>query len=363
MEKIEKLQLFLKEKEIDFAFITNPHHVYYFSGFQSDPHERVIAVIIFSQFPPFIFCPQMEVADVKATGWPYDVIGYLDTDNPWDMVTNKIQSRLGTITGVGIEKSHLTVERYEALKSRIPQVIFHGLDDEINNMRVIKDEIERKKLKKAAELADYAIEVGIKEIAVGKTELEIVQKIENKIKELGCKMSFETTVLSGPKSASPHGKTGNRKIQDGDFVLLDLGVIYEGYCSDITRTVAIGEISDEKRKIYEVVKRSNEESIKAIKPGITCRDLDQISRKVIQDAGYGRHYTHRLGHGLGISVHEFPSISGNNELELLPGMVFTVEPGIYKEEIGGVRIEDDVVVTENSAEVLTKYPKELIIIK
>lgn len=176
-------------------------------------------------------------------------------------------------------------------------------------------------------------------------------------------MSFETTVLSGPKTASPHGIPGNRAIQKGDFVLFDLGVVYEGYCSDITRTVAFGEITEEQRNIYETVKASNEQSIKAVKPGVRCMDLDQISREIISRAGYGEFYTHRLGHGLGISIHEFPSVNGANELKLKPGMVFTIEPGIYKPNIAGVRIEDDVVVTEDGVEVLTKYPKELIIIR
>lgn len=363
MSKLSKLQSFLKDHQIDVAFVTNPDNVFYFSGFKSDPHERLLGIIFFSNQNPFIICPKMEVPDAKASGWSFDVIGHEDTDHPWNILANAIKSRISTVSTIAIEKTHLTVDRYEALQDSFPHSNFVQLDEKINEFRVIKEKSEIEKMRKAAALADYAIEVGVKEIAEGKTELEIVQKIEAAIKEKGYSMSFETTVLSGPKAASPHGTPGDRKIQKGDFVLFDLGVIYEGYCSDITRTVAFGEISEEQRLIYETVKKSNEESIHAVKPGVRCMDLDKISRDIIEQAGYGKYYTHRLGHGLGISVHEFPSVTGTNEMELKPGMVFTIEPGIYKPDVAGVRIEDDVVVTEDGVEVLTKYPKELIILQ
>lgn len=363
MNKLSKMQFFLKEQQIDVAFVTNPDNIFYFSGFQSDPHERLLGIVFFNNQDPFIICPKMEVPDVLAAGWSFDAIGHADTDNPWEILAREIISRTDSVSSIAIEKSHLTVERYEALQTAFPQGTFAQLDDKINEFRVIKDKEELEKMRKAAKLADFAIEVGVKEIAEGKTEIEIVQKIEAAIKEKGYSMSFDTTVLSGPKAASPHGSPGTRKIQKGDFVLFDLGVIYEGYCSDITRTVAFGEINDEQRKIYETVKKSNEESINAVKPGVRCMDLDKISRDVIDEAGYGEYYTHRLGHGLGISVHEFPSVTGTNELELKPGMVFTIEPGIYKSAVAGVRIEDDVVVTEDGVEVLTKYPKDLIVIQ
>lgn len=363
MTKLLKIQSFLQEQQIDIAFVTNPDNVFYFSGFSSDPHERLLGIVFFNNQDPFIICPKMEVPDVLAAGWNFDVIGQADTDNPWEILSSEINKRTNTISTIAIEKTHLTVERYEALQSSFPQASFTQLDKKINEYRVIKDENELKKMRKAAELADYAIEIGVKEIAEGKTELEIVQKIESTIKAKGYSMSFDTTVLTGFKAASPHGTPGNEKIQKGDLVLFDLGVIYEGYCSDITRTVAFGEINEEQRKIYETVKKSNEESIKAVKPGVRCKDLDKISRNIIEEAGYGQYYTHRLGHGLGISIHEFPSVTGTNEFELKPGMVFTIEPGIYKSDVAGVRIEDDVVVTEDDVEVLTKFPKELIVIK
>jgi len=361
LTKINQIQSYLKEHELDMAFITTPDNVFYFSQFKSNPHERLLGVMIFQDATPVLVCPKMEVPDAINSGWQYDVIGHLDTDQPFQLMKEKVHSNNVSVNKVAIEKSHLTVERLEALQHVFPQAQFVRLDEKINDMRVIKDEMELEKLREAARLADYAVEVGCKEIAEGKTEMQILTAIENAIKDKGYKMSFDTMVLSGPKTASPHGTPGERKIQKGDLILFDLGVEYEGYCSDITRTVAFGNVSDAQKEIYHLVRTANEKAIEAVKPGVRAMDIDKTARDVITDGGYGEDFSHRLGHGLGISVHEFPSMTGTNDLQLKAGMVFTIEPGIYN-NIAGVRIEDDVVVTETGVEVLTKYTKELIIL-
>lgn len=363
MNKLQQLQQYLKDNNCDAAFVTTPDNVFYFSGFKSDPHERLLGVLVFQEISPFLICPKMEVPDAINAGWTFEAIGHEDTDNAMEVVTSSIKSRGITISTLAIEKSHLTVERLEALQHFYPQANFVRLDDKINEMRVIKDETELEKMREAARLADYAIEVGCKEIAEGKTEMDILNAIESAIKQKGYSMSFDTMVLSGSKSASPHGNPGGRKIQKGDMILFDLGVIYDGYCSDITRTVAFGDPSKAQVEIYEAVKAANENAIEAVKPGVRAMDLDKIARDTITNAGYGEYFTHRLGHGLGISVHEYPSVTATNEMKLEPGMVFTIEPGIYKSDVTGVRIEDDVVVTNNGVEVLTKFTKDLIIIK
>ena len=363
MTKINQLSTYLSENNLDAAFITTPDNVFYVSGFRSNPHERLLGVVIFKDAEPLMICPKMEVPDAKEAGWSFDVVGHQDTDQPWQLLKEAIVAKGVTINQLAIEKSHMTVERLEALQELFPQSSFARLDDQLNSMRVIKDERELDILRKAAEYADYAIEVGVSEIAEGKTELEILTAIELALKKKGiAHMSFDTMVLSGPKTASPHGKPGDRKIQKGDFVLFDLGVIYKGYCSDITRTVSFGEPSDAQKDVYETVRKAEQAAVDAVKPGVRAMDLDKIARDVITQAGYGEFFTHRLGHGLGISVHEFPSVTGNNEMALIEGMVFTIEPGIYDPSITGVRIEDDVVVTKDGVEVLTKYPKELVII-
>ncbi|WP_252502625.1 Xaa-Pro peptidase family protein [Sporosarcina sp. Marseille-Q4943] len=364
MDKINEIKDYLQKNDVDAAFITTPDNVFYVSGFRSEPHERLLGVMIFKEAEPFVICPLMEVPDLKASGWTFEAIGHEDTEDAWEVLASTAQKRGVTLNNIAIEKSHLTVERLERMEELFEGAAFPRLDEQLNKMRNIKSEDELEKMRKAAALADYAVEVGCKEIAEGKTELEILMAIEFEMKKQGAeKMAFDTMVLSGPKTASPHGTPGDRKIQKGDFILFDLGVVYEGYCSDITRTVAFGEPSDKQLEIYETVKKAEQAAIDLIRPGVKARDLDKAARDVITEAGYGEYFTHRLGHGLGISVHEFPSITGTNDMELEEGMVFTVEPGIYHPEITGVRIEDDVVVTSDGVEVLTKFPKELQIIQ
>lgn len=363
MSKINQISTYLKEHNIDAAFITTPDNVFYVSGFRSNPHERLLGVLVFQDAEPLMILPQMEVPDAKNAGWNFDVVGHQDTDQPWQLLKQAIENKKITPSQIAIEKSHMTVERLEAIQELYPDVTFTRLDDQLNSMRVVKDANELAILREAAAYADYAIEVGVSEIAEGKTELEILMAIELALKKKGIShMSFDTMVLSGPKTASPHGKPGDRKIQKGDLVLFDLGVIYKGYCSDITRTVAFGEPSTKQKEVYETVRKAEQAAVDAVKPGVKAMELDKIARDIITEAGYGEFFTHRLGHGLGISVHEFPSVTGNNEMELIEGMVFTIEPGIYDPSITGVRIEDDVVVTKDGVEVLTKYPKELVIV-
>lgn len=362
MTKLQQLQTYLTDNQIDVALITTPDNVFYFSGFDSEPHERLLGVVVFKDAEPFLICPQMEVPDALAAGWAFEAIGHVDTENAWDVVAKTIAARGVNVSTMAIEKAHLTVERLEELQLRYPEASFTRIDDKVNTMRVIKSEDELVKLRKAAALADYAIQVGCDAIAEGKTEMDVLNEIESAIKAKGYAMSFETMVLAGEKSASPHGVPGDRKIKRGDFVLFDLGVIYEGYCSDITRTVSFGEPTTAQIDIYNAVRKANEDAIAAVKPGVRAMDLDKIARDAITDAGYGVYFTHRLGHGLGISVHEFPSINGANAYELQPGAVFTIEPGVYKSDVTGVRIEDDVVVTETGVEVLTKFTKELVIL-
>lgn len=364
MSKVNDIQRFLLENDVDAAFITTPDNVFYVSGFQSEPHERLLGVMIFKEAEPFVICPLMEVPDLKASGWTFEAVGHEDTDDAWQVLATAASKRGVALNRIAIEKSHLTVERLERMEQLFSNASFPRLDEQLNSMRNIKSEDELEKLRTAAKLADYAIEVGCKEIAEGKTELEILMAIEFEMKKKGAeKMSFDTMVLSGSKTASPHGTPGDRKIQKGDLILFDLGVVYQGYCSDITRTVAFGEPSEKQREIYETVRKAEQAAIDLVRPGVKAQDLDKAARDIITDAGYGQYFTHRLGHGLGISVHEFPSITGTNELELVEGMVFTIEPGIYHPDITGVRIEDDVVVTADGVEVLTKFPKELLVIE
>ncbi|WP_075982558.1 M24 family metallopeptidase [Bacillus massilinigeriensis] len=362
--QLQNISEWMKKKDIDVCFVTSPENVFYLSGFLSDPHERLLALAVFKDKEPFLVVPSMEKEEARNSGWDYEIIGYNDIENPWDMINQSINKRGQSIQKAAIEKQHLNVERYEELLHLFMNATFVSAEEELQKLRMVKNEKELSTIKEACALADYAVEVGCQELAEGKTELEIIAAIEFALKKKGVtQMSFATMVLTGANAASPHGTPGLTKIKKGDLVLFDLGVVVDGYCSDITRTVAFGDISEKQKEIYDTVLKAQLAAIEAAKPGITCSAVDLTARKLIADAGYGEYFPHRLGHGLGISIHEYPSVTETNPLLLEKGMVFTIEPGIYVPTVAGVRIEDDVYVTENGVEVLTKFPKELQIIK
>jgi Xaa-Pro dipeptidase len=362
--RIGKLSQWMKETGAEVCFLTSSENVFYLSGYLSEPHERLLGMAVFQEEEPFLICPGMEKNDAKRSGWNYEIIGYSDIDNPWELVHKAIQKRLGKVNTIAIEKEHMNVERFEQISSLFPKASFISAEEKLRKLRMVKDEKELSAIREACALADFAIETGVAEIKEGKTELDVLAAIEYALKKKGVtEMSFSTMVLTGGNAASPHGTPGLTKIQKGDLVLFDLGVIVDGYCSDITRTVAYSDINEKQAEIYETVLKAQKAALEASKPGALCSEVDLAARRTIIDAGYGEFFPHRLGHGLGISVHEYPSLTETNRLALEEGMVFTIEPGIYVPEVAGVRIEDDVVVTSNGIEILTKYPKELQIIK
>ncbi|MBA2873802.1 M24 family metallopeptidase [Thermaerobacillus caldiproteolyticus] len=362
-QRLQSFSQWLQEQNISFALITSTPNVFYLSGFYSDPHERLLALLVFPNSEPMLVCPQMEVSQAKRAGWQYDTLGYSDTDNPWELIYKNINARQVVPEQIAIEKSHLSLERYEQLHTYFPVRSFLNAEEKLRELRMIKDEKEIVILRQAAELADFGVDIGIKALAEGKTELDIIATIEYELKKKGVReMSFATMVLTGQKTADPHGVPGLATVQHGDFVLFDLGVVLDGYCSDITRTVVVGKATDEQKTIYETVLKAQLAAIHASRPGTEIGSIDKEARAIIEQAGYGAYFTHRVGHGLGIEVHEYPSMNATNTMPLQRGMVFTIEPGIYVPSIGGVRIEDDVFITDDGVETLTSYPKELLTI-
>ncbi|MGM9985613.1 MAG: M24 family metallopeptidase [Bacillaceae bacterium] len=362
-KRITELQNWLKEKNINGAFITSTPNVFYLSNFHCEPHERLLGVFLFQEKEPFLVCPQMDAARAKEAGWGYDIVSFTDTDNSWELVKQAVEKRGVTINTLAIEKEHVNVQRYEALKALF-QATFVSAEEKLHTLRMLKDEKEIAILRQAAKLADDAIEIGISCIKEGVSELDILGQIEYELKKKGVQhMSFDTMVLTGKNSALPHGVPGTTKVQKGDFVLFDLGVVVDGYCSDITRTVAFDHVSEEQERIYQTVLKGQLEAVKHSVPGTQLGQLDKYARDIIAAAGYGDYFTHRLGHGLGIDIHEFPSLNETNTMTLQKGMVYTIEPGIYVPNVGGVRIEDDIVITETGHELLTQFTKELVIVK
>jgi len=349
--KIEQITNAIQSQQADAAWITTPLNIFYFTGYLSDPHERLLALLIKENGDQVLFCPQLEVEEVKASPFPGEVIGYLDTENALAKYPMNINKLL-------VEAAHLTLSRQRELIEAFNVQTFGDIDQTIKDLRNVKDASEIEKIKKACALADKCIELGVSFLKEGVTEREVVNHIEYEIKAYGVnEMSFDTMVLFGDHAASPHGTPGDRQLQKDEFVLFDLGVIYENYCSDMTRTVKFGTPHAQAQEIYDVVLKAEQVAIAAIKPGVTIKDVDDIARNIIAEAGYGDYFPHRLGHGLGLEEHEYQDVSSSNTNQFVPGMVVTVEPGIYVPGVAGVRIEDDILVTEHGNESLTGYEK------
>lgn len=361
-KRLSGVMTWLKEKNVDFAFVQTKANVFYLSKLYKEAHERVVGILIFPAADPIMICPNMEKPQA-ASVWDYEIIGYSDSENPWQLLEERLKKQLPHAETIAIEKEHIAYTRADSLLQMYPASQFVSVEEKLLSLRLIKDENELAILKEAAKLADFGVEVGVHHIKAGKTEMDILAQIEFELKRKGIReMSFSTMVLTGAKTADPHGNPGITEITHGDFVLFDLGVVLEGYCSDITRTVVYKEINEKQRHIYETVLKAQQEALALCKIGTRIGDIDLAARNTISNAGYKEYFPHRIGHGLGIEVHEFPSMSENNNDLLQEGAVFTVEPGIYVPNIGGVRIEDDIVITKNGFESLTSYPKELTIV-
>ncbi|PTG55816.1 peptidase M24 family protein [Staphylococcus chromogenes] len=351
MTHLEQLITKIKTSNADAAWISNPINIYYYTGYKSEPHERLFALLAKSDGECVLFCPQLEVEEVKASPFTGQIIGYLDTENPYEKYRDKFNTVL-------IEENHLTFRRYKELKQAFQIQNVQAIDPLIQEMRNVKTQEEINVLARAAELADECMRIGEAYLKEGVTEREVVNHIENEIKAYGVhEMSFDTMVLFGDHAAAPHGTPGDRKLQKDEYVLFDLGVIYQNYCSDITRTIAFGNPSEEAQQIYNIVKEAESEAISKIKPGVKISDIDKTARNIIKAAGYGDYFPHRLGHGLGLEAHEYQDISETNDNLLEEGMVITVEPGIYVPGIAGVRIEDDILVTHEGYQSLSSFKK------
>ncbi|PGL69142.1 Xaa-Pro peptidase family protein [Bacillus sp. AFS055030] len=361
--RIQNLSTWLKEQDIQLGFITSTENVFYLTNFHCNPHERLLACLVFPNEEPILVCPQMEVGHVQNAGWKYGVIGFNDSQDPWAMIQESLAKRNISVNRMAIEKEHLLVGRYERLVQLFPGAQFLAAEEKLHDLRLIKDSEEIRRMQVAAEAADMACQIIVDRIAEGKTEMDLIAEMEYEMKKKGIsKTSFSTLILTGANSALPHGNPGTNPIKKGDFVLMDLGFIVDGYCSDITRTVMFGQPNEQQREIYETVLKGQLAAIEVSKPGEVLGNVDRAARQVIANAGYGEYFVHRIGHGLGIGIHDYPSVNDSNTDIIKTGMSYTIEPGIYVPNIGGVRIEDDIVITETGAITLTKFPKELIIL-
>lgn len=267
---------------------------------------------------------------------------------------------------LAVESMDMTLSRMSFLEKKFPDIKFiksDALSNNIYDMRTVKSSDEIEKIRRAQEIAEQAFDEILGFIRPGVTEREIALKLDSCMLKNGAEgLSFETIALAGANTSMPHGTPGNYKVQSGDFVLMDFGAVYDGYHSDMTRTVCVGRVSEKMEEIYNIVLKAQLKALEKIKSGITGGELDGYARDIIAESGYGDFFGHSLGHGVGMEIHEFPTASSKSETVFKENMVVTVEPGIYLPGELGVRIEDFVVVTENSYQNLTNCPKKLIIL-
>lgn len=264
---------------------------------------------------------------------------------------------------LGFEREYLTVALYDGLKSALAGIDLIPTTQMVEDLRQMKDEHERDLMQQAAEIAEHAFLHILNVIKPGISEREIALEMEYHMRKLGADgVAFDTIVASGVRSSLPHGRASDKLIAKGDLITMDFGALYRGYCSDMTRTVVVGQPTERQREIYAIVLDAHMQALSAVRPGPLGKEIDAIARQVITDKGYGEYFGHGLGHGVGRVVHEGPSCGASGETALRPGHVVTIEPGIYIPNWGGVRIEDMVMVTEDGYHNFNRTSKELIVL-
>ncbi|RBW70598.1 M24 family metallopeptidase [Bacillus taeanensis] len=353
MSRIERLREQFSSYEIDGMLITSKSNRRYMTNFTGTAGVVLISSKEAKLITDFRYVDQ---ANEQAEG--YEIVQHKGA------IIDEVakQAEKMNIKKLGFEQDYLTYSVFHGYQQKVTShfVPVTGL---IEKLRLIKDESEIKILKEAANIADAAFKHILTYIRPGLTELEVSNELEFFMRKNGAvSSSFDIIVASGLRSALPHGVATEKVIEKGEFITLDFGAYYKGYCSDITRTISIGEPPEKLKEIYEIVLEAQLRGMSQIKKGISGREADAITRDYISEKGYGEYFGHSTGHGIGLEVHEGPGLSAKSDTILKPGMVVTVEPGIYISGLGGVRIEDDLLITDSGNESFTHSTKDLILL-
>ncbi|MBI1793656.1 MAG: aminopeptidase P family protein [Chloroflexi bacterium] len=363
--RLDQLNASLRTFKLDAVALNPGPTLTYLTGLHFHLMERPVVLLYAVGKDPVIVLPELEMP--KANLFPYKVNAFAYGENPaeWDSVFRKaVQSLNLDGKKIGVEPRQMRLLEFRHVKAGAPEADFPDASGALSALRLCKDPAEVQKMKRAVKVAQDALEATIPFIKIGMTEKEIAAELNVQLLKHGSEseLPFPPIVSAGPNSANPHASPSDRKLQRGDLLVVDWGATVDGYISDLTRTFAVGEADAELKKITQVVLNANEAGRAAGKPGIPCADVDKAARAVIEKAGYGKYFTHRTGHGIGMEGHEEPYMRGDNMQLLAPGMAYTVEPGIYLPDRGGARIEDNVVVTKDGVEVLSDMPRELRVV-
>lgn len=355
-ERVRALQSSMSTEGLGAYYVVSPFNLRYISGFTG---TSGIALITNNGAYFITDFRYKEQAESQCDGFKIILSGgSAGTGSPQKVVQDILTEE--NISRVGYEEEHITVADFDDLESIITADLIpaSGL---IEILRETKEPEEIEKIKVACQIADLAFHHILEFIKPGVTEIEIANELDFFMRSKGASgVSFDTIVASGVRSAMPHGVASNKKVANGELITLDYGCYYEGYASDITRTIALGDVDRKLEEIYQIVLDANERVTTALKADMTGKEADAIARDLIKERGYGSQFGHSLGHSIGLDIHEIPNLSMHSSHILRPGNVVTNEPGIYLEGLGGVRIEDDLLITEKGNELLTHSPRELI---
>lgn len=354
---LEDLRAWLARHNLDAVYVTKPVSIAYLTGFHAEPYERLMALAVRPDRVTLIV-PALEREKASRHADLAEVVSWRDGEDAYALVRSALE---GCIE-VGVEKEHMSLLAAEMLIARTAARELVDVSPEIRRLRRIKDQDELEQLARAASITDVVTEEVINRLRPGQTELEVSVLIGAAIGEQGGTLSFESLVQSGPNSALPHMRPTSRKLAAGDLVLLDFGAAFDGYHADTTRMAVVGEPGARHKEIHALVLAAHDAAMAAVRAGTTTGEVDAAARQVIEAAGMGDRFFHRVGHGLGLEAHEDPSLDPGSATVLEAGMVFTIEPGIYIPGWGGVRIEDDVVVERSECRVLTKADRSLRVI-
>lgn len=343
----------LKKENLDAFVATSPHHLRYLFGFSGSNGLGLVADGEGRFLTDSRYAEQIKK---EVRGVPTAVIS-----GPLLNGLKELPFFLKPRQRVGIDAKSVTVKMLDLCTAALRQTLWEKTENLVEGLLAVKDSDELSRIKKAVEIADITFEEILPALRPGARENEIAAEIEYRLKRNGAdEPAFSTIVASGFRSAMPHGRASDKRLKSGEFVTLDFGAFYSGYCSDVTRTVVLGKASPRQKKVYDVVFRAQKRGIEAIRPGRRGREVDGEARAVIKRAGMGKYFGHGTGHGIGLLVHDYPGVGQTSEDILKSGMVVTVEPGVYIPGWGGVRIEDDVYVGPRRGAVLNRAPKALL---
>lgn len=357
--RMQRAREVMSDQGVDFLFVTPSSDLTYLLGYPAHASERMTLLCVPRQGEPFVVAPTLEASRLESRRDIVDVHQWEETESPSELTARLVEGAEGAAIAISDQTWAVFLLR---LQASLPESSFVSGTNVIRQLRMIKDAYEIEQLRYVGARTDAAWEQFVATCTLaGKTEKQAGNELRALLREQGLPGDGFLIVGSGPNSASPHHMTSDRVIQEGDAVVFDFGTTWNHYWSDLTRTVHVGEPSDEYRRVYDIVLRANQAARAAVRPGVPCEAIDRAARDVIEEAGYGEYFIHRVGHGLGLDGHEEPYMVSGNTLPLKAGMVFSDEPGVYIPGRFGIRTEDILVCTEDGAESFNDARRDLVV--